>query len=283
MADELINGKPGSAQVIQKYGVGMTKVLDCPRAMVGHVIGKGGETIKALQRDTGAAVQLDQNVEPCKVTLSGPPQKVQAAADMVQEIINGVTPLSHRTQFEQFGGPLCSQMGAPQPGTTPSQFPPCQYQQPPPWPNGGYNSNPPPAPYPDYYNGQGYAPSSDSPAPAPVCGVYTRYGQADPCSNQAHKNQPYVQPNTAAVVPQQAQPAPVATPAMAESGWQELQDTENRPYYFNTRTGVSQWEKPAVPATAVSVWKEFQDAENRPYYYNTQSGVSQWEKPAELQ
>lgn len=27
--------------------------------------------------------------------------------------------------------------------------------------------------------------------------------------------------------------------------WQELHDNEGRPYYYNTQTGVSQWEKPA--------------------------------------
>lgn len=86
-----------------QYGMGMTKVLDCPKAMVGRVIGKGGETIKTLQKDTGAAVQIDQNVEPCKVTISGPPQKVQAAADLVQDIINGGTPLSHMSHFNKYG------------------------------------------------------------------------------------------------------------------------------------------------------------------------------------
>ena len=29
-------------------------------------------------------------------------------------------------------------------------------------------------------------------------------------------------------------------------------------------------------------WQELHDGEGRPYYYNTQSGVSQWEKPADM-
>ena len=27
--------------------------------------------------------------------------------------------------------------------------------------------------------------------------------------------------------------------------WQELQDDQGRTYYYNTQTGVSQWEKPS--------------------------------------
>lgn len=30
------------------------------------------------------------------------------------------------------------------------------------------------------------------------------------------------------------------------------------------------------------VWQELQDGEGRPYYYNTQTGVSQWEKPESM-
>lgn len=34
-------------------------------------------------------------------------------------------------------------------------------------------------------------------------------------------------------------------------------------------------------AAASSVWSELQDEQGRSYYYNTQTGVSQWEKPSE--
>lgn len=70
-------------------GQGQTTVVNCPRAMVGRVIGKGGETIKALQQYTGASIQIDQSFEPTAVTISGQPSAVNLAQAMVQDIVNG--------------------------------------------------------------------------------------------------------------------------------------------------------------------------------------------------
>eukprot|EP00891_Asterochloris_glomerata_P001697 jgi/Astpho2/1697/fgenesh1_pg.00032_%23_37_t len=63
--------------------------LDCPRARVGRVIGKGGETIKALQQYTGAMIQIDQSVEPTRVTIAGSAQSLQLALCMVRDIVAG--------------------------------------------------------------------------------------------------------------------------------------------------------------------------------------------------
>lgn len=49
-------------QLVQLLGAKMlpkqTAVVECPKSMVGRVIGKGGETIKALQQYTGAMIQV---------------------------------------------------------------------------------------------------------------------------------------------------------------------------------------------------------------------------------
>lgn len=66
-----------------------TAVLDCPKAMVGRVIGKGGETIKALQQYTGAMIQIDQSTDPTRVTIAGSRQSLQLAISMVSDIIKG--------------------------------------------------------------------------------------------------------------------------------------------------------------------------------------------------
>ena len=66
-----------------------TATLDCPKSMVGRVIGKNGETIKALQSYTGALIQIDQTVDPTKVTISGIPHSLSLAVSMVTDIMKG--------------------------------------------------------------------------------------------------------------------------------------------------------------------------------------------------
>ncbi|MEW5319618.1 MAG: hypothetical protein WDW38_010761 [Sanguina aurantia] len=57
--------------------------------MVGRIIGKNGETVKALQSFSGAQIQVDQSTEPCRVSISGPPYSLSLAVSMVQDIISG--------------------------------------------------------------------------------------------------------------------------------------------------------------------------------------------------
>jgi hypothetical protein len=66
-----------------------TATVDCPKSMVGRVIGKNGETIKALQTYSGALIQIDQTVEPTKVTISGTPHSLSLAVSMVTDIVKG--------------------------------------------------------------------------------------------------------------------------------------------------------------------------------------------------
>lgn len=66
-----------------------TATIECPKSMVGRVIGKGGETIKALQQYTGAMIQIDQSQDPTKVTIAGTPSSLQLAVSMVNDIVCG--------------------------------------------------------------------------------------------------------------------------------------------------------------------------------------------------
>jgi far upstream element-binding protein len=66
--------------------------VDCPKPIVGRIIGKGGETINQLQQRSGTKMQVDQTSmplgQPCKVMISGSPQNVALAVQMVNELIN---------------------------------------------------------------------------------------------------------------------------------------------------------------------------------------------------
>lgn len=75
-----------------QYGAGVTRNLDCPKEMVGRVIGKGGETIKAMQREFQANIQIDQTSLPMKITISGQPASVERAYGVVAEIVAGGNP-----------------------------------------------------------------------------------------------------------------------------------------------------------------------------------------------
>ncbi len=55
---------PAAAQ----YGQGHSRVVECPKNVVGRVIGKGGETIKSLQKQYSVSIQIDQTNNPCRVS-----------------------------------------------------------------------------------------------------------------------------------------------------------------------------------------------------------------------
>lgn len=65
------------------------QTISCSKSMVGRVIGKNGETIRALQNFTGAIIQIDQSTDPMKVTVSGTTESVTLAISMVNDIVNG--------------------------------------------------------------------------------------------------------------------------------------------------------------------------------------------------
>lgn len=61
-----------------------TAIIPCPKQTVGRVIGRNGETIKALQIYSGALIQIDQTCDPTKIAVSGTPQCLNMALSMVR-------------------------------------------------------------------------------------------------------------------------------------------------------------------------------------------------------
>jgi far upstream element-binding protein len=68
--------------------VGSTVTVQCPRGIVGRVIGKGGETIKGLQRKYHVSIQIDQGGDPMNVTITGPKNTSEACRQEVMALIS---------------------------------------------------------------------------------------------------------------------------------------------------------------------------------------------------
>jgi len=211
--------------------------VDCPKNLVGRIIGRGGEVIRQLQQMTGARVQIDQNVPegyPCKVTISGQDLgAVHYAMSLVQDVMsNGSQCLQYVTGQGANGTPTYSQAGY---GGNYSQSGYAAYSQ------SGYGQQGAQATYSGYQDPNGTAATS-----AYGQYDYSQYGQAGysqtgaapaPAAGQGYDYSAYQQTGS-----NQGYAAPPA--AGGGSEWAEYKMPDGTPYWYNSTTGVSQWEKP---------------------------------------
>lgn len=83
--------EPAAAAPISARKAGIhrhSQVISCDQRFVPLLIGRRGWTIKNIQDSSGARVDIDQNVDPPKVTLSGSEAQVEVAHRMVQDVLN---------------------------------------------------------------------------------------------------------------------------------------------------------------------------------------------------
>jgi len=69
-----------------------SKTVECPQSLVGKIIGRGGETIRALQSASGARISVNQDFPPDvprEVVITGKAESVERAELMVNELIHG--------------------------------------------------------------------------------------------------------------------------------------------------------------------------------------------------
>lgn len=77
---------------------GASKKIDIPNGRVGVIIGKGGETIKYLQLQSGAKIQVtrDMDADPNSATrtveLMGSPDAIATAEKLINEVLAEVLP-----------------------------------------------------------------------------------------------------------------------------------------------------------------------------------------------
>lgn len=84
------------------YGFqGTSKKIEIPNGRVGVIIGKGGETIKYLQLQSGAKIQVtrdmdaDLNSATRMVELMGAPEQISKAEQLINDVLAGVAFLIH--------------------------------------------------------------------------------------------------------------------------------------------------------------------------------------------
>lgn len=243
--------------------------------MVGRVIGKGGETIKSVQATTGAVVQIQQDADPCYITISGSHNAVEAASSIIEEISRGGTPL--RSPPSAFYGkhpvllfknvssgiPRSPSMGDYSPYAAHPYGPMMHHGGAFGGPGGAYGggymggySPHPPAGY-GYYGSMGGYPPQDLhpsnlhvPSPPPPHHGYGYSGYSPQPGTPYGPPQLYSQGSggfrPSEMYPQGPVPPPATDgpPSIVSNNWTELSDVEGRLYYYNNQTGVSQWEKP---------------------------------------
>jgi len=83
-------------------------VMDVPQSLLGRVIGKGGETIQRLQRESRARITVPQGSgDPCPVRMSGSRDAVARARFMLAEVIDrGSLPERRDGRDEGFRPPI---------------------------------------------------------------------------------------------------------------------------------------------------------------------------------
>lgn len=87
---------PSSIPVSYGGYQGSSKKIDIPNGRVGVIIGKGGETIKYLQLQSGAKIQVtrdmdaDLNSPTRMVELMGTPEQIAKAEQLINDVLAGV-------------------------------------------------------------------------------------------------------------------------------------------------------------------------------------------------
>lgn len=228
---------PGMGGPAPSAGGEIHHSMDVQKAIVGKIIGKGGETIQLIQRKSSCRVRVEQDVPegyPCKVTMVGLPHNIGLASSMVQEIIMGV----HTAKIGENLPPPIGPSGTPLAGAVPG---PAYGGGGMPGPYGMPSPYGMPGPAQPYGFGGSYPPYGGNyggmPAAAPGYGAPGPYGSGAPYGGVSHSGYPataHAYSSAAATAV-----APVKVPPVANN-WTEYKDDEGRTYWHNSQTGTSQ-------------------------------------------
>ncbi len=218
--------------------------MDVAKAIIGKIIGKGGETIQLIQKKSGCKVTVDQQVPegyPCKVNFVGTAQTVAIAQHLVQEIMIGVPTHKIGANLPNNVPPTAAAAypAAPAAAAYPA-MPPYTMQMP---QQPAYPYAYPPQPYaaqPYPYAMPAAYPPYGQPTAAPAVAPPGGYG-AMPGAAGAYNPYPHNIPASApAAATKTTAPAASNTKSSSSSVWTEHKTDDGIPYWYNASTGVSQ-------------------------------------------
>ncbi|KAJ1451835.1 hypothetical protein M885DRAFT_528702 [Pelagophyceae sp. CCMP2097] len=230
---ELVRSLIGNSPAVGNGAPGQMTTMECPKQLVGRVIGKGGETINELQRRSGARIQIEQRVAegaPCIIEIQGDDASVAEAVRLTQEVMSGrrlestAPALPHYGAAAQgygYGGDAYAQQAMALYGPTGDA-----YAQP--QPAFGYGGAAPAEAYAQY--GGAYAQQV-----AAYGAQYAQYAQQQ--AQYAAQQAAYGGAAYAAGSPAAANPG-------AANGWTSHADAQGRTYWHNAGTQESTWETP---------------------------------------
>lgn len=224
LLDDLLRTPAGPAPGVVAVPPGCTeRVVLCPKSMVGRVIGRQGDVIKGLQAITGARIQIDQAIDPCRVSIAGSDEAVETAAAAVIDISQGgsCAPWGYAAYAARTAAGAGAGYGGQWPAADAYAQQAAYY--------GAYA-------YPQmaygYHPGYAYPTGAD----------YAAYAQ------QMQQQQPAAAGGAGAspAAGGGASPAGAAAGATGggQLGWAAVDDGQGHLYYFNSATGESTWEKP---------------------------------------
>lgn len=209
-------------------------VIYASKQYMGRIIGSKGITVNDLQRRSGCEIQINQDVPPgqdCEITLKGTRSAIEAAKQMIKDIIEMGPQHPYAGGADTYGTSAAgSYQPAPVMQSAPQSFGFQQgfdqtYGQP------TYN---PPSTYIQAPYGQPSMPTQTYPGYNSQQQQYPIYAQQPMTAVQTY--QPQIP-----IPPQQ----PKAPPPTQPSPWKTATAPDGQIYYYNERTGGTQWEKPA--------------------------------------
>lgn len=224
-------GPPPQAYGGAAAGGSEVEMFFAAKNFMGRIIGQKGVTINDLQKRSGCDIQINQDVahgQDCEISIRGSRQGIETAKQMLREIIE-VGP-NHPYAG---GGAAAPAYGGGGGGGGYGQPDPYAQQQ-----QGGYGGAP-------AYGGYQQAPPQAAYGqPDPYAQQQPAYGGAGGYQQPAYGGAPaYGQPPGQQAYGGYAAPPP--GPPAGASPWKSAQAADGQTYYYNEKTGETQWDKPA--------------------------------------